>query len=149
MGFTPAGTFAQRANAKLTTPSGLLNFDFDHLANLAAAKARLQQDPWVVYAFTSPGGDGLKVAVRASGIIDDATYKHAWKTVADYIERTYPDLALANDRKCKDISRLCYVSWDPDLYGNPDALLYEVPTRAATRALTRPPRQGQGHVVSG
>ena len=49
-------------------------------------------------------GDGLKIAVRAGGIIDDATYKHAWKTVAGYIERTYPDLALANDRKCKDIS---------------------------------------------
>src|SRR5437867_430636 len=71
--FTPAGVFAQRANAKLTTPSGLLNFDFDHLSNLAEAKARLVDDPYIVYAFISPSGDGLKVAVWAEGIVDDTT----------------------------------------------------------------------------
>ena len=125
--FTPAGVFAQRANAKLVTPSGLLNFDFDHLPHLADAKARLIEDPWVVYAFISPSGDGLKVAVWADGIVDDATYKHAWGTVLQYFERTYPDLAIANDAHCKDVARLCYVSWDPALYSNPGALLYAVP----------------------
>jgi hypothetical protein len=125
--FTPAGVFAQRANAKLTTPSGLLNFDFDHPPHLADAKARLIEDLWVVYAFISPSGDGLKVAVWSDGIVDDVTYKHAWGTVLQYFERTYPDLAIANDSHCKDISRLCYVSWDPDLHVNPDALLYAVP----------------------
>ncbi len=125
--FTPAGVFAQRANAKLATPSGLLNFDFDHPPNLTEAKARLVADPWIVYAFISPSGDGLKVAVWVDGIVDDATYKHAWGTVLHYFERTYPDLAVANDTHCKDIARLCYVSWDPDLYSNPNALLYAVP----------------------
>jgi hypothetical protein len=125
--FTPGGVFTRRANAKLLTPSGLLNFDFDHPPNLADAKALLMQDPWIVYVFLSPSGDGLKVAVWADGIVDDATYKHAWRTVLDYFQRTYPDLAVANDKACKDISRLCYMSWDPDLYVNPTALLYAVP----------------------
>ena len=53
VGFTPAGVFAQRANAKLITPSGLLHFDFDHPAHLGDAKTRLREDPWVVYVFTS------------------------------------------------------------------------------------------------
>src|SRR5262249_46228855 len=42
-------------------------------------------------------------------------------------ERTYPDVAVANDPHCKDVARLCYVSWDPALYSNPHALLYAVP----------------------
>ncbi|HSX79825.1 MAG TPA: BT4734/BF3469 family protein [Candidatus Saccharimonadia bacterium] len=63
MAFTPGGVFApKRANVHLTTPSGLLNFNFDHPPNLAAAKASLTADPYVVYAFISPSGDGLKMA---------------------------------------------------------------------------------------
>ena len=125
--FTPAGVFAQRANAQLTTPSGLLNFDFDHPPNLADAKARLRDDPYIVYVFDSPSGDGLKASIWTDGIVDDATYKHAWGMVLQYFEHAHPDLAVANDPHCKDLARLCYVSWDPDLYSNPDARLFVVP----------------------
>ena len=69
MGFTPAGVFAGRANAKLTTASGLLNFDFDHLPALTEAKALLTADPLIAYVFVSPGGEGLKLAVWADGIV--------------------------------------------------------------------------------
>ena len=125
--FTPAGVFTRRANARLTEASGLVHFDFDHPPNLAQAKVRFTEDPWIVYAFVSPSGDGLKVAVWADGIVDDRTYKHAWGTVLAYFERTYPDLAVANDKACKEIARLCFVSHDPALYSNPDARLYVVP----------------------
>ena len=127
IGFTPAGVFAGRANAKLTTASGLLNFDFDHLPALTEAKARLTEDPCIVYAFISPSGDGLKVAVWAEGIVDDRTYKHAWSTVLEYFESTYPDLAVANDAHCKDIARLCYTSLIPRGLRNPDPQHYAVP----------------------
>ena len=64
--FTPAGVFfPHRAKTHLREASGLVHFDFDHPPNLAEAKATLAQDPWVVYAFVSPSGDGLKVAVWA------------------------------------------------------------------------------------
>ena len=125
--FTPAGVFTRRANARLTQASGLVHFDFDHPPDLQEAKARLMQDPLIVYVFVSPSGAGLKVAVWADGIVDDRTYKQAWNTVLAYFERTYPDLAVANDKACKDIARLCFVSHDPDLYSNPDARLYGVP----------------------
>ena len=129
--FTPAGVFSRRRNAGLTEASGLVHFDFDHPANLAAAKDLLRQDPWVTYAFLSPSGDGLKVAVWADGIVDDRSYKHVWTTVLDYFTRTFPDLAVANDTACKDIARLCFVSDDSDIYTNPNALLYAVPRQAA------------------
>lgn len=144
MAFTPAGVFAKRANAQITTPSGLLNFDFDHVPALADAKARLTQDPWVAYVFTSPSGDGLKVAVWAEGIADDTSYKHAWGTVLAYFERTYPDLAVANDAHCKDIARLCFTSWDPEAYGNPNALLYAVPPYQAPAPKPTPPPRPTG-----
>lgn len=140
--FTPAGVFTRRANAQLTEASGLVHFDFDHPPNLAEARATLAQDPWIAYAFISPSGDGLKVAVWADGIVDDTTYKHAWDTVlVDYFERTYPDLAVANDKACKDIARLCFVSHDPELYQNPDALLYAVKRYQAPAPKPKPTRQ--------
>ncbi len=150
MGFTPAGVFAKRANAQLTTPSECLNYDFDHVPNLADAKARLIQDPWIVYVFDSPSGVGLKMSVWASGIVDDASYKHAWNTVLEYFKRTYPDIVVANDKSCKDISRLCYVSWDPALYSNPDPRLfvvdhYQPPTPTPT-ASSAPPQPTNGSV---
>jgi VirE N-terminal domain len=138
-GFTPAGTFTTRANANLDTPSQVLNFDFDHVTNLPDALTRLRQDPWVVYAFISPSGDGLKVGVWASGIRNDTTYKHAWATVLSYGEHTYPAVAIANDRGCKDIARLCYVSWDPACYTNPSAQCFAVPPPAPARVPTPTP----------
>ena len=104
MAFTPAGIFTRRANAKIITPSGLLNYDFDHPPDLPEAKTLLIADPWMAYVFISPSGDGLKAAVWADGIVDDRTYKHAWLTVQAYLERTYPDLAVSNDKACKDIA---------------------------------------------
>jgi hypothetical protein len=136
--FTPAGVFAKRGNAHLTEASGLVHFDFDNLADLAAAKARLIAEPWTLYTFVSPSGDGLKVAVWADGIVDDRSYKHAWSTALDYFTKYFPDLAVANDKACKDIARLCFVSHDPDLYMNPNALLYAVPRRAPATPPSRP-----------
>jgi hypothetical protein len=147
IGFTPAGVFTRRANAQLTTPSGLLNFDFDHVPALAETKTRLTEDPWIAYAFVSPSGDGLKVAVWADGIVDDTTYKHAWGIVLAYFERTYPDLAVANDAHCKDIARLCYTSWDPEAYSNPDALLYAVPPYQAPAPKPKPPPRQFGEAL--
>jgi hypothetical protein len=139
--FTPAGVFEKRANAHLLTPSGCLNYDFDEVSDLATAKAQLREDPCIVYAFDSPSGRGLKVAVWASGIVDDLTYKHAWGTVLGYLQLSYPDLAVSNDPNCKDIARLCYVSYDQATYINPDAQLFAVPPYVPPppHAATEPP----------
>jgi BT4734-like, N-terminal domain len=49
---------------------------------------------------------------------------------------TYPDLAVNNDTSCKDVSRLCYMSWDPDLYRNPAAVPFPVPAMQAPTTQT-------------
>ena len=127
MAFTPAGTFTQRNNASLETPSGCLNLDIDDLPDLDHARALVGADPSLLYMFLSPSGTGLKLGIHVSGYTDAATYRHAWLAVERYLVQTYPDLAVSNDRACKDVARLCYMSWDPDLYCNTAAVPFRVP----------------------
>ena len=58
--FTAAGIFTSRQNAGLVKLSGLLVLDFDHVPDLAAARAALLTDaelaPELVLLFTSPSG---------------------------------------------------------------------------------------------
>ncbi len=125
--FTPAGAFTARNNASLETPSGCLNLDIDDLPDLDHARALLGADPSLLYMFLSPSGTGLKLGIHVSGYTDAATYRHAWLAVERYLVQTYPDLAVSNDRACKDVARLCYMSWDPDLYCNTAAVPFRVP----------------------
>jgi hypothetical protein len=81
----------------------------------------------VLYLFVSPSGDGLKIGLAVSGYTDADTYRHAWLAVERYLVATYPDLAVSNDRACKDVARLCYMSWDADLFCNPEAMPFPVP----------------------
>jgi hypothetical protein len=127
MAFTPAGTFTQRNNANLETPSGCLNLDIDDLPDLDHARALLGGDPYLLYMFLSPSGTGLKLGIHVSSYTDADTYRHAWLAVERYLVQTYPDLAVSNDRACKDVARLCYMSADPDLYCNTEAVPFRVP----------------------
>jgi hypothetical protein len=125
--FTPAGTFTQRNNASLETPSGCLNLDMDDVPDLNHTRATLGADPHLLYMFVSPSGIGLKLGIHVSGYTDAATYRHAWLAIERYLVETYPDVAVNNDGQCKDIARLCYVSWDSDLYSNTHAVPFVVP----------------------
>src|SRR5262249_12858527 len=105
MAFTPAGVFTARNNASLDTPSGCLTSDFDDIADLHHARALLGANDHVLYMFVSPSGVGLKIGFHVRGYTDADTYRHAWLTVERYLVATYPDLAVNNDRACKDVSR--------------------------------------------
>jgi hypothetical protein len=123
--WTFAGTFAPtRAKDHLTQHSGICHADIDHLTNLVETKLALMSDPHVVYCFTSPRGDGLKYGVRIPVVGDDDAYKHAWGVLAAAHLAAY---GVTWDRSGKDICRLCFVSWDPTCYVNPDAEVYGVP----------------------
>jgi hypothetical protein len=65
---------------------------------------------------------------------DDAAYKHAWQAVADYYRQQH---GVTWDPSGKDICRLCFVSWDPALYLNPEAQPFSVAARGTTAP--RPP----------
>jgi hypothetical protein len=121
---TFGGTFKpSRGNDHLTRHSGIIHADLDHLPDLAATKAALCDDPSVVYVFSSPSGTGLKVGRHILPVADDAAYKHAWHAVRADCERRY---GVTWDPSGKDVARLCYLSYDPDIYVNFEAHVFDV-----------------------
>ena len=105
---TPSGTFEQRKKDGLIKRSGILCLDFDGLnERLSEAKNRISLDKHTAACFVSPSGNGLKVFVRKEG-----DHRAAFESA----KRHYHGLGYEVDDSCKDVSRLCFVSYDPDIY---------------------------------
>ncbi len=94
--------------------------DFDHVGDrLNDLRAQLTKDERVYCLFTSPSGDGLKlVCVLDQPITNPETYKQVYEHYTSAISRQYKQ-ACDNT---KDASRMCFVSFDPDLLVNPNAV---------------------------
>jgi hypothetical protein len=122
---TFGGVFAPtRSKTTLVQQSGVAHGDIDHISNVQGLKQALCGEPALVYAFVSPGADGLKVGVRIAPGVDDAAYKHAWQCVAAYFQTHH---GVTWDPSGKDVCRLCFVSWDPALYINLSAEVFPIP----------------------
>jgi VirE-like protein len=120
-----AGTFSpQRRKEYLQAHSGIVHLDYDGIADVQDMLEVLCVVPALTYAFVSPSGCGLKIGVRVLPVADDLSYKHAWQCVADTIEQAYGFVA---DPSGKDISRLCFVSYDPHCYINDAPDIFPVP----------------------
>ncbi|MEO1571662.1 MAG: AAA family ATPase [Bacteroidota bacterium] len=121
-----SGTFRRRANGALLTPSGFVCLDFDDVEDPAALRDKLARHLDVYAAWISVSGTGVKALVRVEVVdpvtgecrlpANDAEHKAACAVVF----ALFPEASL--DQACKDIARLCFVSHDPDLRANPDAL---------------------------
>jgi len=117
---TLAGTFDRRVTAAWRVPSGLVQFDLDHLDTATMAKVRrtLMDHPWVACLWASPSGAGLKGAVRVPDLAPDPTaYRKAWLAVARWLE----SLGMVNDPAAKDCARLAFLAHDPDAWHNESA----------------------------
>jgi hypothetical protein len=99
--------------------------DLDHLSDfefdLEELRARLKSDPQVELLFASPGGDGLKVLFKLSAPISDAAYYAGFYKAFGLAFRQRYNLREALDIKTHDVSRCCFVSYDPAAYFNPEA----------------------------
>jgi hypothetical protein len=114
-----SGTFKNRSIAGLIKPSGVICLDFDGFEDAETLRTwRDTLTAWeYTYAlFTSPSGDGLKLLVRIPAEADK--HKAYFDAIAEVWDCTY------FDKGTSDISRVCYESYDPDLYHNPDALTW-------------------------
>ena len=108
------GKFKTRANNKLESASGLATLDIDHYeGDVTGFKKELACDEHVFLIFISPSG-GLKVVIKIPLIKNDGEYKIVYHQLIEY----YKKYAPKSDEKTKDISRLCFLSYDPDIYVN-------------------------------
>jgi VirE N-terminal domain len=123
--FTFGGTFyPRRGIAHLRQHSGLVVGDLDHLPDVTAVKRAICTDPRTAFAFQSPSETGLKVGVHVPIAEDGHAHKHIWQVVAAEYERLY---GARWDPSGKDVCRLCFVSYDRDLYANFEAVRFDVP----------------------
>lgn len=113
-----SGIFSERKDAGIKQHSGMVCLDFDHIGDrLPELRQRIQRDKYTYICFLSPGGNGLKVVVKIPASID--THKLSCKALMEY----YGDEDTLDP--IFDISRLCFDSWDPDIYVNENAEVWE------------------------
>lgn len=141
---TFSGTFTKRENAALQQHSALICYDDDDVADPAALRAERAKCPYVVASFVSVSGNGVKTVVLVSPPPRDNQQQHqAWKAGADRLRLS------TFDESVKDLSRLCFISHDPDIYVNPNAvpLQVEYTAPAPRRPAARPPAAGTGRAA--
>lgn len=113
---TASGVFSKRSASALVKHSGILIADLDLDENpqlmepeqLAGARKRLCADKHIYFLFASPSG-GLKAGVKIDATCAD-THKAAFASVKDWFAQNH---GLVIDKACSDVSRLCFLSHDP------------------------------------
>jgi len=122
--FTPSGIFNKtRCKENLSLYSGLIHLDLDHVpeAEFEQAIAKACSCEYTFALFKSPSGAGCKIFVRV--ISGSVAHEQAYKTVSAFYETM---LGHTPDPSCKDVSRLCFGSYDPNLYFNENSVVFDI-----------------------
>ena len=110
------GIFHTRNKDGLLQQSDLLCIDFDHVADIPSLHEKLLNDPCfeTELLFHSPSGDGLKWIIQV--------FRKGWEhsrffnAVFNYlVANGYPE----PDKSGSDVSRSCFIPYDPEAYINP------------------------------
>jgi len=119
--FTISATYKYKRKAEnLESYSGLLHLDYDKLDNVKDVKSKIISNSYTYAAFVSPSGKGLKVLVKCDNNMSSHT--SAFNALRHY----YDDfLKVKSDKSVKDILRLCFVSYDSDLYLNENSKVFK------------------------
>ena len=133
-GFTPSGEFSYRKDEFLVRYSGLLCYDLDGLDDVARIKAVAESDSFCVMAYVSPSGYGVKLFLRWTDPHHDG-HKRAWDKGRRHVESVYG--VTITDRAGRDLSRLCLLAYDPDVYFNPAASLVRVTAEPVREPLAK------------
>ncbi|POS00794.1 uncharacterized protein DUF3874 [Flavobacterium croceum DSM 17960] len=117
--FTPSGKFVGGRKLEfLTEYSKFIILDIDKLSatDLQNAKSLAAQSEFTYACFISPSGNGLKILVKID--TPKTEHKETFLKVQAHYEAI---LKLEIDKSGKDLTRLCFYSWDENLYLNEQA----------------------------
>lgn len=115
---TISGIFTTREDATLQTHSGYIAVDMDAkhgLEDVLATREKLSKDPYVYSAFLSTSGKGLCLIVK----VDPKAHREAYMWLSSYFQKRYN---IHTDPTCKNLSRIRYASYDPDVTINEHAI---------------------------
>ena len=116
-----AGEFSERSKKGLVKHSGFMIIDFDNFDNDESMKKtynELKQNPHVYSLFASPSGNGFKGLVK---IPECDSKEHTQYFKQFHREFEYDNFDISNS----DCSRVCFESYDPNIYINKNAITYE------------------------
>ena len=116
-----SGTFNKRTDASLIQHSGLICLDFDGYLKskeLLQDKESLSKNKYVFSVFISPSGNGLKVLVKIPA--DAENHTNYFNSLEKYFNSPY------FDKTSKNISRVCYESYDPLLHINENSSIWDL-----------------------
>lgn len=122
--FTPSGTFKKHRRAELLDQySQFIILDIDKLPTdqLEPVFKQASALPTTYCCFLSPSGNGIKILVKVTSGAENHTI--AFNQVVEYYEA---QLQVTIDRSGVDVSRLCFLSYDPDLYLNKGSQAFQV-----------------------
>jgi len=122
--FTVSGVFEGGRNMSfLKTYNPFVILDIDKLDPdlLPGLVLKIQHIDFTRIAFVSPSGRGLKIIVE----VDTEMKMHglAYRQVYDFYEK---ELGVKIDKSGKDITRLCFMSYDPEIYFNEESTVFKV-----------------------
>jgi hypothetical protein len=115
-----SGTFNKREDKALIDHSGFICLDFDGYATTKEMnddKQRISMDGHTYSVFVSPSGNGLKVIVKIPQ--DPENHKNYFNSLERHFDSKY------FDKTSKNISRVCYESYDKDIYINRDSKTWD------------------------
>lgn len=127
-----SGTFNKRNDSSLIEHSGLMCLDFDGYEkqkSLLEDKENLSKNKFVYSVFVSPSGNGLKVLVKIPA--DAENHQNYFNSLDKYFNSPY------FDKTSKNISRVCYESYDPLIHVNENSSIWDKIEDAEYREVQR------------
>jgi hypothetical protein len=132
VGITYSAIFCSDKNRKkdnMVEYTGVIVLDIDNLTEeqITRLKAIIIKIPQTLMCFISPSGMGLKIIVVTDNR-DAEKHKTYYQEVINYYKE---QLNVEFDEQTNDITRLCYVSDDPDAYFNTNAEIFNCESEAS------------------
>jgi hypothetical protein len=102
-----------RTEEQLIEHSGFLVLDFDNVAELRDKQTEIISNDFVYACWVSPSGNGLKALIK---IISPKKHRQHFEA----LQQVFPDV----DKSGINISRVCYESYDSEIYINTNATTF-------------------------
>jgi hypothetical protein len=109
-----SGKYGDRTDTTCIQNSGFIVLDFDKLENLRDFQTEIISNPYCYACWVSPSGYGLKALFR---IANPKKHREHFGAIADI----FPIV----DKSGVNESRVCYESYDPEIYINRDAQIFK------------------------
>jgi hypothetical protein len=109
-----SGKFKSNKDNSISEHSNLAILDFDHIEDINGKRSELIGLPYIYSVFISPSGDGIKAIAK---IKDGKRHREHYQALMQDIRQLDP--------KNINESRICFASYDPDIYINENAIAYD------------------------